>query len=134
MKPTHTPICSRRHLLGSTAYSLATLGMLDLLKRDGLLASDQKGLAKPNLVPEKFDLLPKQPHFEPKAKAMISIFLLGGPSHIDMFEPNRNSLSLMARPTAVIFSSTTPPRHHARCSLHRGSSNAMVNPAWRCRS
>jgi hypothetical protein len=29
----------------------------------------------------------KQPHYEPQARAMISIFCSGGPSHIDLFEP-----------------------------------------------
>lgn len=31
-------------------------------------------------------LLPKQPHFEPKAKRMIFLFMKGGPSHMDTFE------------------------------------------------
>jgi hypothetical protein len=31
-------------------------------------------------------LLPKQPHFEPRAKRMIFLFMKGGPSHMDTFE------------------------------------------------
>ena len=34
-----------------------------------------------------FDVLPKQPHFQPRARAMISMFMQGGPSHIDLFDP-----------------------------------------------
>src|SRR5947199_250595 len=30
---------------------------------------------------------PQPPHFQPRAKAMISIFLNGGPSHIDLLDP-----------------------------------------------
>jgi hypothetical protein len=33
------------------------------------------------------DLLPRRPHFEPRAKAMISLFQHGGPSHMDLTDP-----------------------------------------------
>jgi len=36
---------------------------------------------------ESFNLLPKQPFEQPKAKAMISMFMQGGPSHIDLMDP-----------------------------------------------
>jgi hypothetical protein len=32
-------------------------------------------------------LLPKKTHFEPKAKAVISMFMNGGASHLDTFDP-----------------------------------------------
>jgi hypothetical protein len=35
----------------------------------------------------RYDLLPKPPHFAPKAKAMISLFMMGGPSQMDLFDP-----------------------------------------------
>src|SRR5690606_39587649 len=28
-----------------------------------------------------------EPHFRPKAKAMISLFMMGGPSQMDLFDP-----------------------------------------------
>ncbi len=34
-----------------------------------------------------YDLMPKKPAFEPRAKAMISMFMQGGPSQIDLFDP-----------------------------------------------
>jgi len=34
-----------------------------------------------------YDLSPKKPHFEPRAKAVIQLFMNGGPSQIDMFDP-----------------------------------------------
>ncbi len=43
--------------------------------------------SRSDLEPRHFDLLPKQPHFQPRAKAMISMFMQGGPSHIDLFDP-----------------------------------------------
>jgi hypothetical protein len=53
-----------------------------LLSTDGLLAAPPK----PQLEPLTFDLKPKAPHFSAKAKAMISIFVMGGPSQIDLFD------------------------------------------------
>jgi len=37
--------------------------------------------------PESFDLSAKEPFAQPKAKAMISMFMQGGPSHIDLMDP-----------------------------------------------
>ncbi|MBT4867170.1 MAG: DUF1501 domain-containing protein, partial [Planctomycetaceae bacterium] len=37
--------------------------------------------------PRYFDLTPKQPHFEPPAKAVIQLFMQGGPSQVDLFDP-----------------------------------------------
>ncbi|HWB98207.1 MAG TPA: DUF1501 domain-containing protein, partial [Bryobacteraceae bacterium] len=34
-----------------------------------------------------YDLKPRAPHFEPKAKAMIHLFMNGGPSQMDLFDP-----------------------------------------------
>ena len=69
---------------------LGSLGLLGLLRADGLLAgesADKPAHEKPALEPVVYDTTPKSPHFEPRAKAMISIFMGGGPSHIDMFDP-----------------------------------------------
>jgi hypothetical protein len=34
-----------------------------------------------------FDLLPRRPHFEARAQAVIQLFMPGGPSHVDLFDP-----------------------------------------------
>ena len=72
---------SRRHLLARGGFCLSSLGALSLLQKEGLLA-------KPvDLVPRHFDTLPKPPAARPKARAMISLFMQGGPSQIDLFDP-----------------------------------------------
>ncbi len=45
-----------------------------------------------------FDLLPKQPHFAPKAKNVIFIYISGGPSTIDMFDPKPGLLQFDGKP------------------------------------
>lgn len=74
---------TRRHFLASQAFGLGSLALAWLLERDGAAAAP----AKPSLERESFDLLPKRPHHDPQARAMISIFTSGGPSQIELFDP-----------------------------------------------
>ncbi|HEV3025651.1 MAG TPA: DUF1501 domain-containing protein, partial [Pirellulales bacterium] len=36
---------------------------------------------------DTYDLTPKKPNFDPKAKAVIQLFMHGGPSHVDLYDP-----------------------------------------------
>src|SRR6059036_3181791 len=47
-----------------------------------LLANDQVGAATSSTIP----LAPKQPHFAPKAKRVIYLFMAGAPSHLELFD------------------------------------------------
>jgi len=47
------------------------------------------------------DLKPRRPHFEPKAKAVIHLFMNGGPSQVDLFDP---------KPTLAKFAGQPPGR------------------------
>lgn len=71
---------SRRHFITQQAFSLGSVALAWLLKQDGLLAEPKK----PELVQQAYDLKPKPPQFEPRATAMISMFMQGGPSHLDL--------------------------------------------------
>ncbi|MCA9193679.1 MAG: DUF1501 domain-containing protein [Planctomycetales bacterium] len=77
--------CSRRHVLQSTAFGMSALGAAWLMRGDGLLASEQP--RQPILEPQLFDLSPKKPPLKAQATAMISMFMMGGPSQIDLFDP-----------------------------------------------
>ena len=74
---------SRRHFLSSSALGLGSVAATWLLHQDGLLAAPNR----PELEPKHFDTLPKAPVGEPRASAMISLWMQGGPSHIDLFDP-----------------------------------------------
>jgi len=54
-----------------------------LLNQDRLLGSP----IKPPLERERLDLKQRSPHLQPRATAMISLFMQGGPSHIDLLDP-----------------------------------------------
>ncbi|MED5447775.1 MAG: DUF1501 domain-containing protein, partial [Planctomycetota bacterium] len=74
---------ARRHFLARGAMSLAPLAAAWASQRDQLLAAP----VKPELARQSFDLLPKQPRKTPRATAMISMFMQGGPSQVDLMDP-----------------------------------------------
>src|SRR3954462_6485264 len=73
----------RRAFLARTAARVGRFGLAGLLLRSGLLAAAP---AKPGENPPP-GLAPRPPHFAPRAKAVISLFMHGGPSHVDLFDP-----------------------------------------------
>ncbi len=84
---------SRRHFLARNAFGLSSAALAYLLGKDNLLAaatspaSSSAAPVKPILEPTAFDLLPKQPHHPAQARSVISLFMGGGPSHLDLFDP-----------------------------------------------
>src|SRR5688572_20262167 len=76
---------TRRRLLLNSANSVGMLALASLLKQDGLLAAspaEDPGASTGHTDP----LLPRAPHFAPKAKSCIFIYLEGAPSQIDLFD------------------------------------------------
>jgi hypothetical protein len=78
---------TRREFLTTTASGLGGLALGSMLTQDGVL-SPQTAVAAPDVELDQVNpLRPKSPHFDPKAKACICIFMAGAPSHIDLFDP-----------------------------------------------
>ena len=69
---------SRRAMLRGTACGFGALGLRALLAEDGGLLA---GSAAEN------PLAPRLPHFSPRAKRVIFVFMHGGPSQVDTFDP-----------------------------------------------
>jgi len=74
---------SRRHFLAQQSLSIGSVALAWLLNQDAARAAP----VKPNLEKPTYDLKPKPPPQAARARAMISIFMQGGPSHIDLFDP-----------------------------------------------
>lgn len=73
---------SRRDFLFETGQGIAGLGLAALLQQDlarGAACANAEGVASP--------YTPKPTHFAPRAKRVISIFLSGGLSQMDSFDP-----------------------------------------------
>jgi Protein of unknown function (DUF1501) len=86
MKPNPSEIdrwLSRRAFLEHSAMGLGGVALACLLNEDRALANPP---TKPP-DPHAFDLRPHAPQFPAQAKAMISLFMSGGPSHVDLLDP-----------------------------------------------
>jgi hypothetical protein len=70
------PGVSRRTFLFDTGMGFTGLALSAMLFRDGALRADA-----PHQPPDG------RPHFEPKARSVIWIFLCGGVSHVESFDP-----------------------------------------------
>lgn len=81
MNPAHT--FSRRRFLQRNALGVGSVALAWMLREEGLLATP----ANVPRQPQSFDLKPKIAPRRGTARAMISLFMHGGPSHLDLFDP-----------------------------------------------
>ena len=80
---------SRKDFLGKAGMGIGALALLDLLGRNGSAAENP--------------LLPKATHHKPKAKAVISLFMHGGPSQVDTFDPKPVLAKFAGQPLPASF-------------------------------
>jgi hypothetical protein len=94
---------ARRWFLRDCAMGLGILASADLLSEFG------------HAAPSGTDpLAPKQPHFAPKAKRVVYLFMAGAPSHLELFD---------YKPQLAKFDGTLPP-----AKLLEGYRAAFINP------
>lgn len=75
---------TRREFLWQTGAGFTGVALAGLLGDDGFLG--RQTVAADGVTSWKNPLAPKQPHFTPKAKSVIFLYMYGGPSHIDTFD------------------------------------------------
>lgn len=85
-KPTKGDFCrrTRREFLWQAGGAFTSVALTALLHQDGFLAS--QAVAADGISTFANPLAPKPPHFAPKAKSVIFLFMYGGPSHVDTFD------------------------------------------------
>ena len=71
---------TRREFLWQTGAGFTGVALASLLAEDGFL-----GRARAEEPDDP--LAPKRPHFAPRAKRVIFLFMYGGPSQVDLFDP-----------------------------------------------
>jgi len=92
----------RREFLFRSGGGISGLALAYLLERQGLLASapeDQAGsdpCAAAAAGPNPYEARP--PHFKPRATAVISLFMGGGWSQVDTFDPKPSLVKYAGRP------------------------------------
>jgi hypothetical protein len=70
-------LLNRREIFGRVGTGLTGIALASLLRDEELRAG----------TTAKLSASAQQPHFQPKAKAVIQLFQHGGPSHVDLFDP-----------------------------------------------
>src|SRR6266498_3045634 len=89
----HWPVTSRREFFQRAGSGLAGMALASLLHEDGRL--------KAAIMPDPLTL--KTPHHPPKAKAVIWLFMEGGPSHVDLFDPKPKLSEMSGQPMPASF-------------------------------
>jgi len=120
---------TRREFLWQAGGGFASLPLIDLLTRDGFFDSVAGAAETPSTG---YLLAPKKPHFRPKAKRAVFLFMNGGPSQVDTFDPkpaltkydntkyqNRNGMAVGSngRPVGHLMKSPFAFRRHGRSGL-----------------
>ena len=97
-----TELQTRRWFLKQCGVGLGSIALQHLLTSDGLAQKADDPLA------------PKKPHFTPKAKNVIFLYMAGGPSHLELFD---------YKPQLEKYDGTLPP-----ADLLKGYRAAFINP------
>jgi hypothetical protein len=74
---------TRRQALARLGGGFGGMAIAALLGQAGDAAGGTHSSAGPRL----YDVTPKKPHFEPRARSVIQLFMHGGPSHVDLLDP-----------------------------------------------
>jgi hypothetical protein len=77
---------TRREMLWETGAGFGSVALSGLLQGDPIFASDAFAADTSALAKAPSIMAPKAPHHPPKAKAVIFLFMYGGPSHMDTFD------------------------------------------------
>ena len=88
----HWPCTSRRQFFQRAGSGLAGIALAGLLKDEGLFAAPSAG-----------PLEPKPGHHRATAKSVIWLFMEGGPSHLDLFDPKPKLNELSGQPMPESF-------------------------------
>jgi hypothetical protein len=117
----HQAGVTRRDFLCRSGMGFAALGLAGLMGDAGLLSAGEAGAVTNPLAP-------RAPHFPGKAKRVIHLFMNGGPSHVDTFDPKPMLAKFAGKPlpttnlrterrTGAAFPSPFSFKRHGKCGL-----------------
>ncbi len=89
---------TRREFLWEAGAGFTSLGLIDMLSRDGVFSRSAGG---DEVARSANPLAPKPPMLQAKAKSVIFLFMYGGPSHMDTFDYKPELYKLDGRTIAV---------------------------------
>ncbi len=96
---------SRRDFLRNAGGGFGMIALASMLAEQGLLAQSRNPLA------------PRTPHHEAKAQRVIFLFMSGGPSHLELFDPKPDLQRLHGQPLPTSFGPVMTRRNVERNRL-----------------
>ncbi|GAC1465020.1 MAG: DUF1501 domain-containing protein [Isosphaeraceae bacterium] len=90
---------TRREFLWEAGGGFTALGLADLLSRGGFFSRAASAATEP--AARANPLAPRPPHFAPRAKSVIFLFMYGGPSQVDTFDYKPKLYGLDGKTIAV---------------------------------
>lgn len=90
---TRVSVLDRRELLRRGSMGMGVLGLAALLESESNGQASVEGEMRAASA-----LAPKAPHFAPSAKHVVHLFMNGGPSHVDTFDPKPELTRLHGQP------------------------------------
>lgn len=98
LSPREKALINRRNFLMQTGAGLCSIALTAMLAEEGWLPSafGDQGSAPDPLAPQK-------PHHKARAKSVIWLFMEGGPSHVDTFDPKPELAKLAGQPMPASF-------------------------------
>lgn len=94
-------LLSRRELLGRWGMGMGAVALADVLCAGE--PSPTNDAARAAVASFQTPLAPKQPHFPGRAKRVIHLFMNGGPSHLDTFDPKPLLAKYSGKPLPVTY-------------------------------
>jgi hypothetical protein len=122
---------SRRDFLRRAGGGFGLIALAALLERDGLLTSDAAENVPVN------PLAPRRPHHRPRAERVIFLFMSGGPSHLETFDPKPELHRLAGQPLPDSFGHVATRRNvernrllAPRCGFRRHGESGIEVSDW----
>src|SRR5882724_2486365 len=81
---------TRRQFFSRCGLGLGSIALASLLDEQKLFGADAAALPNP--------MAPKPPHFKPRARNIIYLFMAGGPSQLELFDYKPKLIDLNGQP------------------------------------
>ena len=86
---------TRRHFFGQCAVGLGSIALASMLGESARAAEAPRDMANP--------MAPRNPHYRPRAKNIIYLFMAGGPSQLELFDYKAKLVELNGQPIPESF-------------------------------
>ncbi len=86
----HLQRITRRHFFSQCGLGIGAIALASMLGESTFAAEEKRDMANP--------MAPRRPHFKPRAKNIIFMFMAGGPSQLELFDYKPKLIELNGKP------------------------------------